>query len=269
MRQAFLHLILSSLLILLLYPLLLTLWGAMKNELSWIYDPWTPTLPLKVENLSIAWHSIGHYVWNTVWVALVGTLGLLLQSSWAAFVFARLQFRGKEFLFMMVISLMMIPAILTLVPSYMIYSDVGLINSYWVLIIPQWVTGPIFGVFLLRSFFASTPEEIFEAARIDGCGDFKLYGLVSLPLLLPILATLAIMNVVHVWNDLIWPSITILDDNKMTIAFGLIKAFSTSNAVDMPATFAGYVLASVPMLLLFIVSSKYYVEGLTSSALKM
>jgi multiple sugar transport system permease protein len=172
-------------------------------------------------------------------------------------------------MYMGVLSLMMVPAILTIVPSYLIYSHLGLINTLWVLIIPQWTIGPVFGIFLLRGFFQTTPEEIFEAARMDGCGDFRLFGSISLPLSYPILTTLAIMNVVGVWNDLIWPSITIHDSSKMTIAYGLVQAFSTTNTTNMPDTFAGYVLASIPLLVIFAFASKYYVEGLTSSAIKL
>ncbi|QGQ94100.1 carbohydrate ABC transporter permease [Paenibacillus psychroresistens] len=268
------HLILCLLMMLLLYPLGLTMWGSLKGTLEFQNTQWYPTLPLWIENYKEAYRAIWRYLLNTIIVGAVGTAGLLLQASVAAFVFARMKFLGKEVLYTLVISLMMVPSILSLVPLYMIYKSLNLLNSYWALIVPMWTTGPIFGIFLLRVFFAAIPEEIFEAARIDGCGPAGLYARICVPLSLSILGALSVMSVIGAWNDLLWPVIAISDNKYMTISAGLVNRFVGSSAMggsstNYPILFSGYSLASLPLIILFLFTSRTYVQGLTSSAVKM
>jgi len=146
--------------------------------------------------------------------------------------------------------------------------DLGLLNTRWALILPYISGGQVFGIFLLRSFFAALPEELFEAARIDGAGDITLLVRLTLPLSWSIVATLAIFNVLGTWNDIIWPTVTVTDDNLKTIVTGLY-AFSTQYGTLYGPLMAVYALASLPLLLLFIVASRYFVAGLTSGALKL
>jgi ABC-type glycerol-3-phosphate transport system permease component len=194
---------------------------------------------------------------------------MLFISSLSAFTFARMRFLGREVLFMAVIIVMMIPGVLTLVPSYMLYKSFGLLNSYLVLIIPIIVGGPVFGTFLLRAFFQAIPEDIFDAAKIDGCTDFQLYYKVGLPLCMPILGTLTIMQVMGTWNDYIWPMITIQNEKFLTISAGLILQFTKVYSNAYTLSFAGYMLASLPLIFLFIFANRYYIQGLTTSALKL
>jgi len=194
---------------------------------------------------------------------------MLFIASLSAFTFARMEFFGKEVLFMCVLVVMMIPGVLTLVPSYMLYKSFGLLNSYLVLIIPIIVGGPVFGTFLLRSFFQAIPEEIFNAAKIDGCTDFQLYYKIAIPLCMPILGTLTIMQVMGTWNDYLWPMITIQNEKLLTISAGLILRFTQIYSTAYTLSFAGYMLASLPLILLFIFANRYYIEGLTTAALKL
>lgn len=264
-----LHTIIAILLFMLLYPLVMTLWCSFKSDLAFDYARWYPTLPIRWTTYTTAFPLIWRYILNTVFVAVVGTAGMLFISSISAFTFARMKFPGREFLYTCVIALMMIPGILSLVPGFMIYKHLGLLNSYWVLIIPIVVGAPVFGIFLLRAFFEGIPEEVFEAARIDGAGEFLVYKSICLPLSIPIMGTLAIMQIVGVWNDFVWPRITIQDDKLMTISAGLLMRFTSQVGSNYPLTFAGYMIASVPLIILFTFANKYYIEGLTSSALKL
>jgi ABC-type glycerol-3-phosphate transport system permease component len=170
---------------------------------------------------------------------------------------------------MMFIALMMIPGILTLVPSFMLYKEIVGLNNYRILIMPMIVGGAVFGVFLLRSFFEGLPESIFESARIDGAAEFKVFAKICIPMSMPIMGTLAIMQIINAWNDYIWPMITIEDDSYYTISAGLLLRFSNIVGTNYPITFAGYLLSSLPLILLFIFANKYYIQGLTSSAIKL
>jgi len=267
--QSMLNFIIAILIILLLYPLAVTFWCAFKSDLSYINSKWYPTFPLRIYNLNVAFKSIWRYLLNTVIVALVGTSGSLFISSLASFAFARMKFIGREFLYMAVIALMMMPGIISLVPAYMLYKSFNLLNTYLVLVLPVIVGGPIFGVFLLRSFFESIPNDLFESAYIDGAGMLRVFYSIAIPLCLPILGTLAIMQIIGVWNDYLWPLITIRDHNLLTISTGLILRFTRQYSSNMPVTFSGYMIASVPLILLFVFANKYYVEGLISTSIKL
>ncbi|MDR1655632.1 MAG: carbohydrate ABC transporter permease [Treponema sp.] len=266
--QLVLHGALAAILVLMLYPLVMSFWNAFKNELGFIYSRWYPTIPLRYRNFVVAFPKIWRYIYNTLTVALFGIIGLLFVSSLGAYTFARMKFPGKEFIYMAVIALMMIPDILTLVPRFMLYKGFGMLNTPLVLIIPVITGGSVFGTFLLRAFFGGVPEDIFEAARIDGANEFRVYYSICLPLCIPILGTLTIMQISNIWNDYLWPMITQQYHKNLTISAGLVVEFVNEYTSNYPVQFAGYLLSSLPLILLFIFANKYYIEGLTSSAIK-
>ncbi len=273
LRQSILHAVLLLLLFLTLYPALQTLIFSFKSPEQWQYDRWLPTFPLHVQSYAVAWDNVLHYLLNTILVAVVGTTGMLALSSLTAFVFARMRFPGRELLYFAIIITLMVPAVLSLIPAYVLYHQLGLLNTYGALIVPIIAGGSVFGVFLLRTFFASLPEELFEAARVDGCSVIGQYWRICIPLSYPILGTLAILQVISTWNDYIWPSLAINNDNFQVITVGLVRLTNSSVQSDPNAAygplFAAYVLAAAPILLLFLFASKYYIEGLVSSGLKL
>jgi multiple sugar transport system permease protein len=247
-----------------------------KSPMQWLNDRWSYSSPLRIQNYATEFGQVWRYLVNTLFVGCVGCAGMLVLASWSAFLFARMRFPGRDILFFLVIALMMVPGILSLVPQFMLYHDLGLLNSYGVLIVPYIMGGSVFGIFVLRTFFASLPEELFESARLDGCGVLGLYYRICLPLSLPILGTLAIISIVGAFNDFIWPLITIQNDNLQVIAVGLYHLQSTLTNMTTQDTsaaygplFAGYVMAALPLFLLFVFASKYYIEGLVSSGLKL
>ena len=273
--QVALHAVLIFLLLLTLYPVLSMVFMSFKNPLQWLGDRWWLSFPLRVQNYATAWPQIRPFLFNTLIVGGVSTALLLLLSSLSAFVFARLRFPGREALYYLVIALLMIPGILSLVPAFVLYKDLGMLNSLWTHIVPLAAGGSVFGVFLLRTFFASLPEELFEAARLDGCNVLQLYWKICIPLSYPILGTLGVLNLVGAWNAFLWPSVAVQDDRVQVISVGLLRLTSSlttltggTDAVYGPL-FAGYVLASLPLFLVFIFASRYYIEGLASSGLKL
>lgn len=269
LSQYAVHLIIIVLLFLMVYPLAMALWDSFKNIMIFDNTRFYPTLPLRVTNISSAWANIWRYIFNTLFVAACGTSGSLFISALSAYTFARMKFIGKNVMFMMIISVMMIPGILTLVPTFMLYKGIVGLNNYMILILPTIIGGPIFGTFLLRSFFEGLPESIFESSRIDGATEFKVFTQICLPMSMPIMGTLAIMQIVGAWNDYMWPMITITDDKLLTISAGLFLRFSALTNINYPILFSGYLLSSLPLILLFIFANKYYVEGLSSSAIKL
>lgn len=273
--QLALHAALLVLLLATLYPVLAMLALSFKNPLQWLNDRWTLTFPLRVQNYEVAWQLIAPYLLNTMLVGVVGCLLMLLLASLSAFVFARLRFPGREGLYVLIIALLMIPGILSLVPSFMLYNSLGLLNTYWAHILPIVSGGSVFGIFLLRTFFASIPEELFEAARIDGATTLQLYTRICLPLSYPILGTLAVINLIGTWNSFVWPSVAVQNDKLQVLSVGLLRltdslttATSGGDAAYGPL-FAGYVIASLPLFLIFVFASRYYVEGLLSSGMKL
>ena len=199
---------------------------------------------------------------------------MLILSLIGGYVFARMRFPLREPLYYAIIALLMVPWVLSFIPAYMLYNNLGLLNTRWALIIPNVAGGPIFGIFLMRAFITGIPEELYESARCDGAGaPGRSSGALRFPLSLPGLATLSVLNFVAEWNSFLWPLVTISDMSKQVISVGLFRLSRTTNdSVDFGSggpLFAGYVLASIPLVILFIVLGKFYVEGLVESGIKM
>ncbi|MGI6735054.1 MAG: carbohydrate ABC transporter permease [Bacilli bacterium] len=252
-----------------LYPLAMAVWCSFKTTTDFNTTKFYPTLPLQINNITIAWKACYKFIVNTIFVGGVATILSLALSSLAAYAIARLKFAGKKFIFSSMMVLLMVPGVLTLVPSHEIYTKLGLYNTYAALILPTAINGSIFGVFLLVTFFKSIPADLFEAAKIDGASEMQCFFHVALPLCRPVLGTLAIMKILGVWNDYIWPQVIIQDLDKQLISSGLAFSFTGMYSSHMPITFAGYLLASLPLIVLFSFVSKSYVEGLLSSGLKL
>ncbi len=262
------HAVLLLLLVLTFYPFIAMALISGKDLGQFTTQTWSLSLPFHWENYGAAWQAVSVYMLNNVIVAGSSAVGVIVLSTLSAYVFARYSFPGREALFYLIIGLLMVPFILTLIPQYILVRDLHLLNTRWALILPYTSGGQAFGIFLLRSFFASLPEELFEAARIDGAGDRTIVLRLVLPLSWSIMATLAIFHVLYVWNDIIWPAVAIDDDSLKTIVTGLLS-FTSAYSTDYGPLMAAYTLASLPLLVLFATASRYFVAGLTSGALKV
>ena len=215
-----------------------------------------------------AWEVLRQYMVNTLFVSLTTALGVMILGSVTAYIFARYRFPGSGILFYVVISVMMIPGILTLVPSVQLVTGLGLRNSYLVLILPYIASGQVFAIFVLRSFFKGLSEDLFDAARIDGANHFRLYWNVVLPLSRPSLAVIAIMNILGTWNAFMWPFIVNSDQQYHVIASGLYIMSTSQVATNYSAMYSAYLISSIPLLLLFVYATKPFIQGLSSGAFK-
>jgi len=162
----------------------------------------------------------------------------------------------------------MVPSVLTLVLAFVGLKQLSLFNAYGVLIFSYIAGGQVFTIYLLRSFFTTLPNKPFDSAYVDGANIFQVYWHIALPLTKPMLSVVAILNTLHIWNDYIWPLVTLQDDAMRTITIGL-RYFQGQYHTNYGPLFAGYILASLPLLILFLIAMRPFVSGLTSGAIKM
>lgn len=268
-HDALIHLVLVSLGIFTFYPLIFTLFTSFKDNSQFYSTFWGPAFPLHWSNYGDAWQQLYPVIMNTIFVGVVSAFGVVFLASLAAYVFARHRFPGHDAFFYAIIALLMIPGVLTLIPLFLLVKDLNLLNTYWVLILPYIAGGQAFAIFVLRSFIASQPEEIFESARIDGADEFTIYRRIALPMAKPILGTLAILSLLGTWNDYIWPSVTLRNPDLWTISLQLVSFSSQwASLQQYGPMFAGYVIASIPLLILFMFTMRLFIEGLASGAIK-
>lgn len=267
-QQGAIYLILSVLALMVLFPFYFMMQTSVKDAAQFARQYWLPPLPWHFENYALAFPIIAHYMLNSVIVTSASTAGVLLVATPAAYAFARMRFRGRTLLYYTVIALLAIPPILTLVPLFILVRDFGIINTLWGLIVPYVATGEALSIFVLRTFFAGLPEELFEAATIDGASAWQAFVRIALPLVRPALGTVAIIQVLAVWNDYVWPLLVVSDDSVKTLVVGLVS-FMGRYQTQWGALMAGYTLASLPVLILFFFTVRQFVTGLTSGALKL
>jgi ABC-type glycerol-3-phosphate transport system permease component len=270
------HSISTAILLIILFfsfvPVLLMLTMSLKDSIVIYGDFWAPPFPPVWANYNKALFDLLGPAIRTMIMAAVSIAGITLFSSLAAYAFARLKFFGKEFLFYMVIFIFLVPGVLTLTPSFVLATNLNMRNSLPGMTAWYIGGGQVFAIFILRAFFQSQPEEIFESARIDGASEIRSVFTIAVPLARPILVTLAIMNFLGIYNDLIWPLLMLPSPENRTMTIAL-QAYQPPNErlpgrPDLGVIMAGYVFASVPILIVFGFGMKYYVEGLTSGAIK-
>jgi ABC-type glycerol-3-phosphate transport system permease component len=275
------HLPLVLLLLLTFYPFVFLIQTSLKDNNQFFHDFWGLRPPFHLQNYAQAWEAIHPYIGNSVIVTVITVMGTLVVASLSAYAFARHQFPGKEVLFYAILALMMVPGVLTLISSFMWMKQFplaggnnvwgeggnGLLNSHAALVLPYLAGGQVFAIFILRSFIAALPEELFEAARLDGATELQNYLRIAMPLCRPILGTIAVMTTLSSWNDYVWPLIVLSDDTRKTLSIGL-AFFRGAYATTYGPLFAGYVIASLPLLVLFLLTMKAFIAGLTSGAVK-
>ena len=263
------HFVLGVLAVITFFPFVFLLVSSFRSTVEFTHAFWgMPRVP-ELANYRDAWRVISPYLFNSLVVSGVSMVGVLAIASVSSFVFARFRFPGREVLFMAILALLMIPSILTLIPAFLLVKRLNLINTYWALILPYIAGGQVFAIFILRSFIASLPEELFEASRLDGASTFQMFWHIALPLSKPMLITVAIMSVLTTWNDYIWPLVTIPSQELWTISLGIVSFGSQYGGLERwGPMFAGYVIASIPLIVLFTLTMRYFIAGLTSGAIK-
>lgn len=207
------------------------------------------------------------YLRNSVVVTLLSMLGVVASSSIVAYAFACLRWPGRNVLFIILLATMMLPMQVTMIPVFVLFKDFGWLNTYKPLVVPAFFGGGAFNIFLLRQFYLGIPREIAEAARIDGCSEFRIYWNIMLPLTKPALATIAIMTFMFSWNDFLGPLIYLSDKAKGTLALGL-SMFVGQYQTEWGALMAASLLMMLPMVVIFFFFQKYIIQGFTMSGVK-
>jgi ABC-type glycerol-3-phosphate transport system permease component len=259
--------VLAMLLAVSLLPFVMMLLLSLKTNADIFTRFWGLPQPARWDFYREAAVALKGYLLNTLIVTVVVVPGVLLLSSLSGYALSRLTFRGRDAVFALILALLVVPGILTLIPTYALVQSMGLLNTRWALILPYLAGGQVLGVVLCRTFFASLPDELFEAMRLDGAGDLQIYRHLALPLSLPTLATIAIMSTLGIYNDYIWPLVTISDSSLQTFTVGVTR-FAGEFNLDYGPTLAGYVIGSLPLIALFAVGMRAFVQGVTSGALK-
>jgi multiple sugar transport system permease protein len=208
---------------------------------------------------------LGHTLFNSAFLATAVTLISLLVNSMAGYAFAKLRFRGRDRIFRGLLTALVIPVQVAMLPLFLMMKELGLVNTYGGVIVPAMAS--IFGIFLIRQYALAIPDELIDAARIDGAGEFRIYRSVVLPLLAPILVTLAIFTFLAVWNDFMWPLIVLTDSDMYTLPVALANLMG-EHAQDTELMMAGSVMTVLPVLVLFLALQRYYIEGVMLGSVK-
>jgi len=208
---------------------------------------------------------MARYFANSLLVALSITGLSLLVNTMAGYAFAKLRFRGRERLFQWLLAALVVPAQVAMLPLFLLMKQLGLVNSYWGVILPA--AAGVFGIFLVRQYARSLPDELIEAARIDGAGELRIFFRIVLPLLKPVLATLAVFTFMAAWNDFMWPLIVLTDQERYTLPVAL-ASLSREYIMDVELMMAGAVVTVLPVLGLFLLLQRYYVQGLLLGSVK-
>lgn len=246
----------------------LLLTSVQSREERFVIPPkWIPS-SLDFSSYKRAWElfPIAEQFLNSLKVTLISTLGALIISSLAAYAFARLEFFGKETLFIILLAGLMVPPQLTVIPSFIAFRKVGLIDNHAALFLPAMIT-PL-GIFLLRQFFRSIPKELDESAKIDGAGAFRIFYRIILPLSKPALAALGVVLFIASWNDFFWPNIFISTSTKMTLPVGIASLVGTSGNTNVILVMASVGMQIVPLLLIFLFTQRFLIQSIATTGIR-
>jgi ABC-type glycerol-3-phosphate transport system permease component len=223
--------------------------------------PKSPTLDNFKEVLNNPNVSFWTFFRNTAFIATVTTLGVLFSSSVVAYAFARLNFAGRDRLFLLLLATMMLPGIVTMIPTYVLYANIGWVNSFLPLTVPAWFGGGAFNIFLLRQFYLGIPRELDEAAFLDGASYFTIFSRIIMPLSGPALATVGIFAFMYNWKDFMGPLLYLNDPDLQTNELGL-STYNTLQAAKWNLIMSGSVLVMIPIIILFLIGQRYFVKGI-------
>ncbi|MFX3635785.1 MAG: carbohydrate ABC transporter permease [Candidatus Pristimantibacillus sp.] len=259
--------------ILVLYPLVWTLFGALKNNEQFMLEkPWSlPEFPLLWSNFSYVWetYGFGDYFINSTIVTVASTFLSLLLAATSSYIFARFVFRGSGALYNLYLSAMMIPMILGLIPLFFLLNDLHLINKLPGLIVAYTASALPFGIFVMVGFFKTLPRELEEAAHIDGAGYTKTFFMVMLPLAKSGLISVGIMNALTIWNEYIMGAVFINEPSKYTLPVGIaIMQLEMQYRTEWGPLFAGLLISMVPVILIYVLFQRQIAEGVTAGAVK-
>ena len=258
-------------------PLFWAITSALKqpNQIYLVPPLWIPSPP-RWSNFVEVGQVVPFFVFvrNSFFVTITGTIGGVVSASLVGYGFSYFRFRGRTFLFMVVLATMMLPQAVTLIPTYLLFAKLGWLDSYKPLIVPLYFGGGAFSIFLFRQFFLTIPRDFLDASRVDGCGSFRFYWQILMPLSVPVVITDCILYFQYLWSDFLTPLIYLQSTEKLTVSVGLL---SLQNSLGMQANagkptehllMAGSVLAMIPSVILFFALQRYFIRGVVMSGIK-
>jgi len=259
--------VLTLLLLLTLVPFYMLIVTSLKYRDQVIHEFWFPALPLHWSNYANAFVQLWPFLWNSILITAGIIICVLVNASLAGYAFARFSFWGKSLMYYLIIMLMMVPSFLILIPQFILFKNLGLINTYWAQIFGPMAGASAMATMLIRTFFEGLSTGVLEAAEVEGAGDGRIYLQIALPLSLPILSTVAVINALLGWNNYVWPLVVTSGDKVKPVILALSSVHGSLDQVQ-GLQFAGYVISSVPLLLLFLFATKSFVSGITAGAVK-
>jgi ABC-type glycerol-3-phosphate transport system permease component len=255
------------LLLITVFPFYMTLLNSFKDRVGIIKQFWGIPTALHWENYATASRYLWPFLIHSAIITASIVAGVLLLSSMAAYSFSRFQFPGKELLYILIVMLFMIPGFLLLVPQFVLIKNMGLLNTYTGQVLPPMTVGATMATMLMREFFSNIPRGFFEAAEMEGAPERTIFLRIAIPLSLPVIAVVAILNTMSGWNNFIWPLVITSGDAVKPVVLALGRIPGTVQQ-GMSLQLAGYVIASIPLIALFAFANRAFVAGVTSGSIK-
>ncbi len=263
------RLVILLLLILTFFPFLMLINMALKPSVLTMNDFLGLPTEIYWQNFQNAFEFVIRPIGNSIFVCVVSLVGILIVVSLSGYAFGRMKFKGRKVLYTLVLAVMMIPYTLLIIPNYKIVNGMGILNTLWALILPYIGGQQVMGIILAESFYRGLPDDIFEAAEIDGASEFYCFTHVAVPLSKPILITVGITSVVSMYNDYIWPTIALTGGDDMKTFCQIVFNNAAGNGTtDIGLIAAAFIIGTIPLLLATTVCLKYYVQGMVVGAVK-
>lgn len=252
------------------YPLLWVVIQSLKTETEFLQSIWTLPSKLNLSNYAVAWNDAGmsKYFMNSVTVTIITTLVNLVFVTCAGYAFAKLKFLGKEFFYYMIIFNLLIPTAIILLPMFTMINKMHLVNTLPALVFPYFQGFAPMGLIICRNYFADLPDELMEAGKLDGCGNLSVFARIMLPLSKPIIATMAILSAMQVWNEYLWALTSITDESKYTLSVGVALFNKKTETVGYTPVFAALSISAMVIVIVYLCMQKHFVKSIASGAVK-
>lgn len=268
-RRLIKHAVLIACGLVMMYPLLWMVVSSLRPTEEIFRTPGLLLDTFEIQNYIDGWNalseSFGHYMLNSAIIVLGSIVGNLISCSMAAYAFARLRFRGRVFMFAAMLATIMLPVHVVIVPQYIIFSELGWVNTFLPLIVPKFLATEAFFIFLMVQFIRGIPRELDEAARIDGCGHFGIYFRIILPLMTPALATTTIFTFIWTWNDFFGQLIYLTNPSMYTVPVALRSFVDASSDSSWGPLFAMSIVSLLPVFLIFLFGQRFLVKGIATT----
>jgi len=265
------HALLASVAFIFMVPFYWMLTSALKDNDQIFAQPivWWPS-PLRWGNFALALNYPGfpfwRFLWNSIYYSGAVTIGTVISCAAVGYGFARLRFPGRDLLFVLTVSTMMIPSIVTFIPTFVLFKNLGLLGTYAPLILPTFL-GNAFYIFMLRQFFMGLPWELSDAARVDGAGEFRIFWQIMLPLVRSALMVVAVFTFLYTWHDFFGPLIYLSERDQYPLSLGLF-AFKAQRTTDWAPMMAAATLATLPLVVVFFFTQRFFLDGITLTGIK-